>query len=404
MFKYIENLSEKEYNNFLLNIDYIHYKQSPSWATFTKSKAIYVGIENDNKLVGVAMILKRNTLLGNYFYIPLGPCCNFKDHNLTKIFLENIVCTAKKNNAFMVKIDPNVKRQSKNINGDIVEGENNEDVTTLLNDLGFKHKGYNYGYDGSESNRFTLILDISKDFESIYKNFSKTRKRRINKSNSLPITTRIADSSEICKILPLEKDLAKDQGFKPHSAKYFMNLMDSFKDNCKFYISEINLEEAISLLTKEIDGIKSSKKLSEKANKVELLNNFNKLYQTFGKVAVTSAAINVNIGNYSWNLYLYTKNEFFFINASDQTHIFAIKDSKERNGKYYDFCGFSGSTNVDDQYYGLYFYKSSFNPEFIERIGEFDYIISKKKYKVFKKLQILYMKTKRKINYKIYKK
>jgi len=67
-------------------------------------------------------------------------------------------------------------------------------------------------------------------------------------------------------------------------------------------------------------------------------------------------------------------------------------------------CGFSGSTSKDDPYYGLYNYKKSFNPEFIEWIGEFDYIIDKNKYKLLLNTKKGFRRIRRKLNSIIYKK
>ena len=74
------------------------------------------------------------------------------------------------------RIDPDVIRISRDILGNPVDGINNEAVTEALKTMGFRHKGYGYAYDGSWTNRYTLITDLSKPMEEVIKTFSKLTK------------------------------------------------------------------------------------------------------------------------------------------------------------------------------------------------------------------------------------
>ena len=67
-------------------------------------------------------------------------------------------------------------------------------------------------------------------------------------------------------------------------------------------------------------------------------------------------------------------------------------------------CGFSGLTNKDDPHYGLYSYKKSFGSQFIEHIGEFDYVYDDRQYLLFKKCKSLNYHYHHFLNNIIYKK
>lgn len=74
-----------------------------------------------------------------------------------------------------------------------------------------------------------------------------------------------------------------------------------------------------------------------------------------------------------------------------------IKDAIKYNKKYVNFYGISGNMDKNGPYYGIYEIKKGFNPEIIELIGEFDYVINPfiyagynialKGYKLLKKLK-----------------
>ncbi|NLC95971.1 MAG: peptidoglycan bridge formation glycyltransferase FemA/FemB family protein, partial [Erysipelotrichaceae bacterium] len=105
----------------------------------------------------------------------------------------------------------------------------------------------------------------------------------------------------------------------------------------------------------------------------------------------------------SWDLYTYNRKSCNFLKPVDNLHYYAMQDMKLNKVKYYDMCGFSGSTDKSDPYYGLYSYKKSFNPEFTEYIGEFDFIINNLKYKTYLKIKKGFNRLYRKLNSIIYK-
>jgi len=60
--------------------------------------------------------------------------------------------------------------------------------------------------------------------------------------------------------------------------------------------------------------------------------------------------------------------------------------------------GFSGVIDKSDAYYGLYSYKRSFLPNYIEYIGEFDYVVNASLYSLFKRTEHLGKRIRRKIS------
>ena len=63
-----------------------------------------------------------------------------------------------------------------------------------------------------------------------------------------------------------------------------------------------------------------------------------------------------------------------------------IRDSKERNMEIFDVFGTIGEPTSDNHLVGLHDFKKKWGGEYTEFIGEFDFIINKFMYFVYKKL------------------
>ena len=61
-----------------------------------------------------------------------------------------------------------------------------------------------------------------------------------------------------------------------------------------------------------------------------------------------------------------------------------IKYSLKKNLKYVNFYGISGDLDPNSKYYSIYEIKKGFNPDIVELIGEFDYIINSLDYNLYK--------------------
>ncbi len=401
---FINNLSEKEYMNFISDHFLAHYTKTSMWAHLQKAIPHYVGLKKNEEIIASALILEKKWLGFTYFYIPAGPCFEMDNLDSLSELIKNIIDFAKERNAFMIRTDPNIQRCSKNIQGETIDGINNEFITEFLIQLGFNHKGYGYAYNGSWMNRFTLLLNIEPDFDTIFSGFIKSRQNRLKRHEKMGISTRIADESEVNQLCILEKDLAKYQGFKPHSPQFFKKLLNAFQGQSVFYLTEINLSTLYQMTLDELNSNKYAKDKEAYESKKKSLNEIEVLQKKFGDKTVIAGGITLYFNHQSWNLYLYNKKEFTFLNGSDNTHIFSIQDLKKKGVTQYDLCGFSGNVDKKDPYYGLYNYKSSFGTTYIEQIGEFDYVLSPPIYKFFLNTYRIYSKVRRRINYHLNKK
>lgn len=400
------NLNCEEYTMFVKKHPLVHYMKTPQWASMQNKNTIihYLGFEDNNELVGAALCIEKKFLGKSYLYIPWGPCLDYTNmQQFTEIF-ELLKSFALSRNVFMLRTDPNIIRVSRDIDGQITDGINNENITQALIQIGFQHKGYGYAYNGSWVNRYTLIVDLSNDIDDIFKHFAKPRQTAIKRHSIIGVRTRLGTQNDLPALCEFERELAQLQGFKPHSSAFFNQYIQIFSEYARFYVTEIDLDQMINGLDDEIHSKKYAKDKEALQSKQKEYQEAIELKKQYGNIVTIAAGLFLYYGNVSWDLYTYNKKSFGFVKPVDNLHYFAMTDMKTLGVTTYDMCGFSGVTTPEDPYYGLYSYKKSFGSQFTEYIGEFDAILNEKTYTSFKKQYRLISKIKRKMYSLRYKK
>ena len=393
-------ITDAQLDRFVAGSHYVHYMKTSSWGRFKQktegSRYQCLGFYEQDELRATAMAIHHSFLGHHYVYVPKGPCLDYEDDELRREVLNCLIAYAKNHKAQFLRIDPDVIRVSRDITGNQIPGIDHEYITEDIKRMGFVHRGYNYAYDGSWTNRYTLIIDIDRTEEEITAGFSRQRRTSLNRHRISGVATRLGTADDIPALMNFEAMLARQDGFHPHSSEFFQSLLQCFEGNACFYITEIDLDVMIRGIEDELASKKYRKDPEAKAAKEKDLAHAAQLKETYGSSLPIAAGIFLYYGDMSWDLYTYNHKEFNFIKPVDNLHAFAITDMKSRGIKRYDMCGFSGVTAKDDPEYGLYSYKRSFGPDYIEQIGEFDYIYRPSAYARFKKEKSLEVRARHK--------
>jgi len=384
--KHLRIIDSITLDEFVKTNFYNHYKKTSYWVNHESNpKTIphYLGYFYEDTLIGTALLIETKSLFGRYIYIPQGPCIDYQDIESSKDFLEKIISFGKERNVLFLRMDPNVIRVSRDILGNQTDEINQEYITSYLKEIGFVHKGYGYAYNGSWSNRFTLAIDISKEIDEIILNFNKSKQNALKRQERIGVKTRIASTDDLVHLMNFEKELASILKFKPHSKEFFLKYLNEFKSHAHLYVTELYVNELIREIEAEIDSGKYKKDKEALASKEKELNEARKWKKSYGEIIPIAAGLFLHYGFKSWDLYTYSRKEFNSMKPTDNLHLFAISDLKKHHVSFYDMCGFSGTVDKNDSYYGLYDYKKSFGSQYIEYIGEFDYIYKPNKFKYY---------------------
>ena len=71
MYTFVDNINKEEYEKFVKNSKYNHFMQSYDFGEIKKYKHFtpyYVGLKKDNKLIGTALLLKKNLKFGYTYF------------------------------------------------------------------------------------------------------------------------------------------------------------------------------------------------------------------------------------------------------------------------------------------------------------------------------------------------
>jgi len=142
---------------------------------------------------------------------------------------------------------------------------------------------------------------------------------------------------------------------------------------------------------------KSAKnKLKEANRRLESIENDIKKYtevkEKYGKELTLNAHMLIEYGDKVWVLYAGNENILTETYANYYTYQTHLEYCKKQGYKIYDQFGTIGDLRKDNPRMGLHEFKKKFGGDYVEFIGEFDYITNHFMYFVFTKLVPLYRK------------
>lgn len=395
-----------------------HFLQSHSWGEFAKVKKHltphYLGLMNEhNKIVGATLLLQKHLPLNySYFYAPRGFIIDYNDKNIVKSMTKEIVSYVKKRKSIFIKIDPDliIKRYNYE-NEEIPADYNKEDLLKMLKEVGFKHLGFTKNFE-TQQPRYTFRINLEQSMEEIEEHFSKTTKQRIAKATKLETEVVIGTKKDLKEFYHLMLLTENRKDFISYDENYYETLYDIFNGNenskATLFLGKLHLNKTIKSLEKSLKNInnqisilpidnlsKSAKvKLTElKKQKDNIKNEIEKYKnyrQEYGTDLTLSAHMIIEYGDKAWVLYAGNHNILSETYVNYNTYFEHIKYCKEKGIKVYDQFGTIGDLSKNNPRLGLHEFKKKFGGDYVEFIGEFDYITNHLMYLIFTKLIPIY--------------
>lgn len=396
-----------------------HFLQSYAWGQFAKIEKhqtpYYLGlVDKDNNILGATLLLQKHLPLGLcYFYAPRGFVIDFTDTSLVKKFSIEIIKFIKKKEAIFLKIDPDLIWHEENYKGDEVKPKYDcRKIFDTLQMIGFKHLGFTKNFETTQP-RYTFRIDLTGTMEDIENRFSKTVKQRIKKGTSLGTTVRIGDVNDIKEFSKL-MDLTEDRkDFVSHDFNYYKTLYEIYNKYGKMnlFMGSINTTKVIDSYNKEkgdvlnsLDSLskkdnlstanqKKQKELEMRLEKLdEYINEYSVARDKYGEVITLNAHVIIEYGDKAWTLYAGNHNVLSSSQSNYKVYYEHIKYCHDEGLKYYDHFGTIGDLDPKNSRYGLHIFKKAFGGNYIEFIGEFDYVSKPFWYFCFTKVVPFYRK------------
>lgn len=415
----LKTIDKEEYDNYVRNHQYkSHFLQSLSWGEFAKVKKNltphYLGLTTeDNQLVAATLLLEKHLPMNMcYLYAPRGFVIDFNKKELLKTMTKKVVEFAKTRKAIFVKIDPDIIRKSYDYQNE--EQELTYDPEVIFDNIkkaGFKHLGFTKNFETSQP-RYSFRINLEQSLEDIENHLSKTTKQRIAKSEKLETEVVIGTKNDIKEFYHLMTLTESRKDFISYNEDYYETLYEIFNGNknskATLLLGKINFNKTIKSLEKNLKRIvdqisilpidnlsKSAKtKLEElrkqKENTQSEINKYKDYAKQYGNEITLSAHMIIEYGDKAWVLYAGNHNILSETYVNYHTYYEHLRYCKSRGLRIYDQFGTIGDLREDNPLFGLHEFKRKFGGDYVEFLGEWDYVINPVMYFVFTKLVPIY--------------
>lgn len=388
----IEELESNEYEEYISKNKYTTFYQKEYWGKLKKDGGWnykLVGMKKNNKIVGATLLLFKNLPLGlKLFYSPRGFLIDYNDEELLKEFVLEIKEYVKKENGFILKIDPYVEYKTRDIDGTIVEGGvDNSKVVENLKKLGFKHYGFNKDISKELQPRWMYVLDLKgKTEDEIFSNFSKHYRKTIRRTEKQGLVVERISKDKLMDYKKIMEHTSSRRDFIDRPYSYYEDMYDKIGENLIINVCYLDTNLGINKFKDEIKKIEGYqdikdyhlKDIEDYKKKIELYES----YQTkYGDKIPLAGTMSIVCGKEYLNLFGGAYEEFMHYDAQYLIKWHTMKEALNLGCEIYNFYGISGNFEKENNdMYGVYEFKRGFGGRVVELIGEFDLIISKPKY------------------------
>lgn len=384
-------ITEKEYQKFWDKHPQKTFLSSVEIGKLRKQNGFgvdFLGVFNEDKLVAAAIVTSKVRRFNKKdFYCPRGPLMDYNNKELVEYFIEKLKDFAKKNGGYSLRIDPYVIKQQRDINGEIVEGgEDNLNAIDNLKSLGFKK----VPVARREQIAWMFSLDIDgKTEDQIMKEMAASTRQRVRRTERIGIDIRELKKDELGSFQDIVDETAERKSFHSRDLKYHEDMFDIFGDQVKFFITSLDLDKYSKKLHAELDEkneqLKKAKKEGEKKNIEKDIVSLNLKLKEADEIREKTGKKVINLSSSMFILmqpeviYLESGNynQYMKFNAQYLIQWELIKYGIKHGFKKHNFYGIPDEINTHPKDYGIYEFKRGFNGYVEELIGEYELPLSK---------------------------
>ncbi len=390
-----ENCDPKKFDEYVSSHPQkSHFMQSTAWGEFSRvqkgMRPFYTVLENDDGTIAAAALLLLRAPVGfpPYLYCPRGFVIDFTDSELVDEMTAAVKTFARKCGAMFVKIDPDVERRSIDENGEASGEFDNEYIIDNLKSLGWRHHGYNLGFEGSQP-RFTFRIDLNCTDDELTRRFVGNVMKNIRKGEKYyradVVEGGIDDIPELFRLIG--KTSERDEFFA-YPLEYYKNFYDILSRNgmASLYLGKVypasilnDLKSELTDLRKKMETMKKPNRIAEaKLTEARLereIPAFEKYAAGYPEPYTVSAHLVVHYGGHSWAVHAGSDNAMSETFINNRVYCGKILSEKHKGSVWLDQFGTIGDP-VNGKLRSLHEFKRQFGGRYIEFIGEFDLVIN----------------------------
>lgn len=405
----LTELDKQEFADFSENNPQALFFQTPYWIEIKEQNnwsGKIVGFKENGEIIAATVLLFKKTpgLNAKLAYAPRGFLLDYSNFPLLEEFTKEIKKYLKTQNAFFLKINPYVDYQLRDVDGNVIEGTKQDSLMDKLRELGFIHNGFYIDQDSKDDlePRWISVLDIGgKSFDELYKNMRSGTKWGINNSKKNFITILEADENNLIEFKNLMVHTAERRGFIDRPLSYYQEMYKVLKREnvVKVLLAEIDFKALLDFSQEKFDKnsnrlsvIKDNPKKAKEAAEIEfeqgcLVERIEILkgnIAEFGEKKVIAGGWYIMHGKEIVYLFGASYKPFMKYNSQYLLQQVMIEYAIENGYDKFNFYGIDGNFDKNSKHFGLFDFKRGFGAVVHELIGEFDLIISKPTYTLYK--------------------
>ena len=406
----IITLEEKDFDKFASKHKYRNFYQTSNYAKVMENEGYkyhYLGfLNNSNELIGATLLLYKEVWMNyKYAYAPYGFLVDYTNNDIIEELTTKLKKLLLKQRFIYVKINPFIHCVERKKDNQILSyNPEINNILEILKNNGYIHHGFNKFFENVKP-RWNAIVKLTTTNDKIYYSLDKQIRNKINKANRNGIDIIKATHND----LPILYEFIKRKHDK--SLDYYKNILENYKDDAEIYFAYINpkkyVEETRKYYSKELNNndelnekLKDKSKYNKNIDKLintkmesdkrlgiyqrELLNATN-IFQITNEGIIIGGVLVIKYDKGVNLLIEGFDKKYSSFNSNFKLKWELIKQFNNEGYRYFNLNGITGEFEEKNKYSGLNEMKLGFNACAIEYIGEFDLIINKTVFSIYKR-------------------
>ncbi|MDR3298264.1 MAG: peptidoglycan bridge formation glycyltransferase FemA/FemB family protein [Candidatus Nomurabacteria bacterium] len=223
----LENIRPEELDKFVVKTHpEANFLQSSGWGKvyeLTHEKVFYLGLRDEGKLMGSAVVILKPAKRGHYLEIPGGPLVDWGDKKVVKLLLDGLRELAEKERCVFVRMRPNIEDNGKNRK---IFGQSGLSVSPMH--LHAEH---------------TVMIDLTKSEDELLAAMRRQTRYEVKRADRLGIRVDYDTSDKAFReFYEVQKETALRQKFITSSEEFILAQREVFGEEARIYRAEMNGE------------------------------------------------------------------------------------------------------------------------------------------------------------------
>lgn len=387
----IKSISKEKFDEVYLNHQYQYFIHSSDFSLRRKANnwdSDFLGFFENQQLVGAMVLAGRSAFLGRKRYeINSGPLLNYENLNQTQACFEAL-------SEYLISIKALSCEMSPNITINLYNDEKTQLVDKNLYMQVLENLGWVYDQESDKELSkirwfFKKDLKAFNTYKDLSDSYDRETKRLIKNAKDFPLKIVELGKDNLERAVNILETTAERRGFDTRDLNYHKSLFKYLnqKDEVKYLVVELNVEEYLNILDKEAEDLKQAIKddsdnTSKRAqnrinqNKDQLLAREKRIGQlkeiNLAKIDI-SAGVFIGVGNTMTYLFGGSKKSYLRYNGAYLLQDYIINYALENNYDVYDFYGTLTKLSGHPEQEGVYNFKKGFGGQLYENLGFFEF-------------------------------